>query len=438
MKLMDLSNPFSRNDMPRFQFEDVGIDTHAYQEVAHRLASYFETLRHIAEEGTYDTAESSINVPADSAAFEAVISAKDRYSSSTLRYIFVVGIGGSALGAKAIYQALPADADRSCELIFLESPDPFVLAHLEKTVLPKIGSPDETLIIVISKSGTTTETVANFAWLYAGLQSKFGDLVDQRVVAISNEGTPLALEALKKGWGILMIPHQVGGRFSICTAAGLFPLACVGIDVRGFLTGAQEGREAALADTDDNPYRTRALIRYVWYTSGYKTETLFPFHGQLTALCAWHRQLTAESLGKKSASGHPVTLFPDRALGPEDLHATFQLYFGTLTDQSTTFLDVETIPEIQIPENALLPVIAGKHMHSVVRAIEEGVRHAYRTSQKPFTNIQFGALTPHELGTWMQGTMIETMLLAKLLDVNAFDQPSVEEYKKETRRLLAQ
>ncbi len=426
--------------MPRFQFEDARIDTHVYEKAQQRLAPYFETLRNITEqEGrAYDTPESSINVPSDAMALDALLAAKEHYCSPALKYVFVVGIGGSALGAKALYQALTTSTDQTCELIFLESLDPFVLTDLEKTVVPKITSPDEILVVVISKSGTTTETVANFTWLYTQLQSKFENAVDQRVVAISDDSTSLAAHAAEKGWGTLSIPHQVGGRFSVFTAAGLFPLACVGIDVRDLLAGAQEGRDVALAGIKDNPYCTRALVRYTWYVSGYKTETLFPFHERLATLCAWHRQLTAESLGKKNTQGTPVTLFPDLAQGPEDLHATFQLYFGSLTDQSTTFFGVDDTPEIQLPENSLLSTIAGKNARDVVGAIEQGVEYAYRNSEKPFTNIYLASLTPHELGIWMQGTMIETMLLATLLDVNAFDQPSVEAYKKETQRLLTQ
>lgn len=407
--------------MPRFQCEDAHIDSDAVEKAQETLVPYFETLHRVAREGGYDAPECSINASVDTAVLETVMATKERYVTDALRYVFLIGIGGSSLGAKAVYQAIAPN--HGAQLIFVESCDPFELAHIDTHVLSTIVMPEEVLLIVISKSGTTTETMTNATWLLEKLSALFSTDIDRRIVAISDHDSPLSLRAQEKGWGRLVIPRQIGGRFSVFTAAGLFPLACAGVAVDDLLAGARSGRETALHDSGKNPYVERASVRYHWYVNGLEIETLFSFHKRLMGICSWHRQLTAESLGKQIDNG-AITLLPDCALGSEDLHSVFQLYFG-LTNQSTTFLDVDDVPTV---------ASAGE----VLCAIEQGVQQAYRKKEKPFASIHFSDLTPYELGAWMQGAMIETMLLAKLLGVNAFDQPNVEEYKKETRRLLAQ
>ncbi len=416
--------------MPRFDFDDVCVDPDALQNARKGLVSYIEALQRMVGQG-YTAPESSINAPSDAAILEAVLATKERYVSASLRFVFLVGIGGSSLGARAVYRALEPEDQPS--LVFLEGIDPFLLTHIETHLLPHIVSLDEVLVIVVSKSGTTTETMANLAWLLERLTSKFEAAIARRVVAISDEGTPLLSHAQEKGWGTLIIPSPIGGRFSVFTAAGLFPLACVGVDVHDLVVGAQQGRAVALRDDDANPYLMRALVRYLWYTSGITTETLFSFHRRFVEVCAWHRQLTAESLGKQTNSGS-VTLLPDCALGSEDLHAVFQLYFS-LTNQSTTFLHIEEIPTVTIPAGWLKDA-SSKQAHTIAQSIGQGVVQAYRKKKKPFASIHLERLTPYELGAWMQGAMIETMLLAHLLGVNAFDQPNVEAYKQEMRMLL--
>jgi glucose-6-phosphate isomerase len=296
------------------------------------------------------------------------------------------------------------------------------------------------LVVLISKSGNTMETTVNFEWLYALFSKKFGDTWLHRIVVISNDNSTLFLKAQEKKWHTLNIPEKVGGRFSVLTSAGLFPLLVAGFDIQAFVGGAQAGREQALVFSDTNPFLQRAITRYLWYTSGFTIETLFLFSPQLKALGGWYRQLTAESLGKESATTRKlVALFPEVACGPEDLHSTEQLYLGSLRTQSTSFLSIRVAPGNTITDGEGVlekKEVMGKKVSDIVSAIQQGVEKTYRDHKKPFIKTELATLSLYDLGEFMQGVMIETMLLARLFGVNAFDQPDVEHYKKETQAIL--
>lgn len=407
-------------------FDDALTDISLLNEARERALVYFGHVRQIAEQGSYGAPESSVCAPFDAGSIASVIALKDEICSEKLRTIFLVGIGGSSLGAKAIYEAeRAAGHSELLDLVFLESPDPYALSAYEKTIAA-LASPEECLIIVISKSGTTLETTANFSWLYERCKTRFGD-IDTRIAVITDEGSPLAHEASEKKWHMLTIPHTVGGRFSVFTPVGLFPLACAGLDIRTVIQGAQEGRARALSQ--DSPHLDLALTRYLWYKAGFSTETFFVFHPHLLEAASWRRQLTAESLGKKNKLGEAISLLPEVSLGSSDLHSIAQLYMGALTRQSTIFLSIEQTPNVSL---SLLHKTAGEVMH----ILQSAVGSAYQESKKPYASVRLADGSVKELASWMQGAMIETMLLAHLFEVNCFDQPDVERYKKYVRELL--
>lgn len=428
--------------MQYFDFDGSLIEADKYKEVCKSLQSYFETLAAVVQEGGYTKPECSINCAFDSSIFESVAVLAKQVATHSLKYIFVVGIGGSALGTKAVYEVLKDEREESApEIIFLEGPDPHTLSYFQKHLFLLITSTEEILIVLISKSGSTIETTVNFEWLYSMLYKNLGDGLSGRVVVVSDKSSALFSSAQEKGWHTLTISEKVGGRYSVLTPVGLFPLLVAGFDVQAFIQGAKSGREQALVFNNDNPYLQQAVTRYIWYTSGFTIETLFLFSAKLKGFAGWYRQLTAESLGKKSLSTRaPVALLPEIAYGPEDLHSIEQLYLGSLRTQSTIFLSVKDVPQVSISDQNILgkQEIVGKNAGDIMQAIQTGVERAYMKNGKPFMKTQLATLNPFDLGEYMQGVMIETMLLAHLLDVNAFDQPDVEHYKKETQAILQQ
>ncbi len=351
-----------------------------------------------------------------------------------VKYIFVIGIGGSNLGAKAIYDALlgyhdPYEPTRAPKMLFADTTDPKII-DTQITFLKK-QKLEDVLFVVISKSGGTTETVVNAEILLRVHHPK------NRVVVITDQDSPLWQEAQKNKFTLLAIPPSLGGRFSVLSAVGLLPLAVAGIDITELQRGALEmNKLCTLTDPAKNPALTFASILYAHYKAGKPTNVLFLFHSELASLGAWYRQLVAESLGKNSQG-----FMPDVAIGSTDLHSLGQLYFDGPRDKVTTFIySGEILGAPRVPNKtifgALSRSLTGKSVAEIMDAILTGTKIAYTKQGLPFMEIELPHLDAKNLGSFMQFKMMETIFLAKLMNVNAFDQPAVELYKEETRRIL--
>ncbi|NBD74261.1 hypothetical protein GVX82_04460, partial [Patescibacteria group bacterium] len=183
---------------------------------------------------------------------------------------------------------------------------------------------------------------------------------------------------------------------------------------------------------------------YAHYEAGISIHDTFLFAPALTALGFWYRQLMGESVGKEcDREGHVVNagLTPTVSIGSTDLHSVGQLYLGGPRDKVTTFVwvaaphDTVSLPaERSFP--GVVPMIAGRDAGEVMHAILEGTKAAYRAAERPYLEVVVPQLDAHSLGQVLQMKMLEIMYLAELMQVNAFDQPNVESYKIETKRLL--
>ncbi len=174
------------------------------------------------------------------------------------------------------------------------------------------------------------------------------------------------------------------------------------------------------------------------FQKGRRIYDLFLFNIRLEALGKWFRQLLAESLGKGQLK---AGLVPMVSVGPADLHSVGQLYLAGLANQFTTFVFVSSAKiNLNVPKEGFLgklaPAQSGKEAGEISAAIFEGVKRAYGKRGLPFVEIELSELSPFAIGEFMQFKMIEVVLLAKLLGVNAYDQPNVELYKEETRKIL--
>jgi glucose-6-phosphate isomerase len=408
------------------------------------LAEYTAYLRQVRQSGTYDAAESSLNLADDDALLEAVQYVAQEKKTDALKYSIVVGIGGSNLGTKAVYDALQGYRDalepqRSPKMLFAETTDPEWLTGITALVAG-LTSKYEVLVTVISKSGGTTETLANFEIIADALHQKFGDVYD-RFVAITDEGSKLWRNAEEQGITCMAIPAQVGGRYSVLSAVGLFPLATVGIDITQLRQGASALLDHCLGE--ESYAAQSASVLALQLKQGYGINDNFFFHPELESLGKWYRQLMGESVGKEHDVNGAVVhtgITPTVSLGSTDLHSVGQLYLGGPKDKLTTFVSASQSAAVIVPQERvfadLVPMINGKSAADIMDAILQGVQLAYQKAELPYMEVTLDAIDEQSIGAFLQFKMLEMMYLGKLLMVNSFDQPNVESYKIETKQLL--
>lgn len=410
------------------------------------LKPYIEQLQKVAYSHTYDASESSINLPSDAALLKTVLEMKQAKTTDALKYIIDIGIGGSNLGAKAVYDAFFGQYDvlepnRFPKIIFLDTTNEQFLSSA-LSLINTIQNPNELIVNAISKSGGTTETIANLEIILDSLLKKFGEAAMERCIITTDEGSKLWEAADKQNIAVLPIPKQVGGRFSVFSAAGLFPLACCGVNIESLLKGAGDMKMQCIQETE-NPALISAAVTYNHSKKGKNISDSFFFLPQLESVGKWYRQLTGESLGKEhNLEGNIVHtgITPTVSIGSTDLHSVGQLYLGGPKDKITTFIYSNNNPsKIKVPSTLKLPLVQGienKSPSEIMYAIREGVKAAYKKQGLPFMELAFENVNEYELGAFFQFKMIEIMYLGKLMNVNTFDQPHVELYKTETKKIL--
>ena len=434
--------------MQFFYKHSSGVSKKDIDKTAQRLTPYISRLNTVAQTKCYEDYESSINLPFDAAIHDAVLALKQKKTSQKLKYILIIGIGGSNLGAKAIYDALLGstdvlEPDRFPKLIFADTLDPECANRLRVFLRTRIQNADEILVNAISKSGSTIETIAHTAFIMDIVCKRFPNALERLIIS-TDEGSQLWKEADKKKCSLLEIPQKVGGRFSVLSNAGLFPLACAGIDTSALLDGARKMRaKCLLSNLSENPAALSASILFWHYKRGICIHDTFLFHPELESLGKWYRQLLGESIGKEqNLQGKIIRagITPTVSIGSTDLHSVGQLYLGGPKDKITTFIFAQSKEEVKVPKNQqfanLAPDIKEKSFHVIMKAIFDGVKVAYKNTGLPFMKVALSEISPRELGAFMQFKMIETMYLGFLLNVNAFDQPHVEAYKSETKKIL--
>ncbi|MCF6276427.1 MAG: hypothetical protein L3J07_01115 [Candidatus Magasanikbacteria bacterium] len=431
----------------KFIHKNSRISERIFKKHIGKLSVYFKLLQEVIDRNSYDYLESSINCPFDRNTLGKVLEMANKKSSAKLKYIIVIGIGGSNLGTKAIYDALYGHFDilenRAPKMIFLDTNNPVFIEKLGK-LIHSSKDKNEFLINAISKSGETTETIANLEIVAKMFSKKFPKSLDRFVITTDYQ-SKLWLIAQKKGISTLAIPQKVGGRFSVFSAVGLFPLAVLGVDIKQLLNGAKLMRSRCTHfDITKNPALQSAIILYEYYKKGLEITDTFVFNPELESLGKWYRQLLAESIGKeKSKRGKKVNagILPIVSVGSTDLHSVGQLYLGGPINKTTTFVEIKkNWVDVQIPKKRRFPELAenitGKSALQIMTAIMNGTKIAYKKRNLPFCEVVLDELNPKSFGEFMQFKMIEIMLLGKLMDLNTFDQPNVENYKIETKKLL--
>ncbi len=416
--------------------------------VTSTLKDYIKRLNEIAKSGNYESPEASINLAFDDELINKSVELARIKKNDRLKYIVIVGIGGSNLGTMAVYEAIFGNLavvlnNQKPKMIFLDTNNPKDILDV-KHILADIKDRDEILINLISKSGGTTETVANFEVLYDFLKGKI-DNFDERVVVTTDFESKLWISAKNKGFSLLEIPKNVGGRYSLFSAVGIFPLALIGIDIKNILEGAKNMRDICLNnDIEKNPALLSAILIFLHNKKGININNSFFFHSQLESVGRWYRQLLGESIGKqnnKNGEEVRVGITPIVSIGSTDLHSMAQLFLGGPKDKFTTFINTQSHKSgVSMPNKLelgeLVEDIAGRDFSDIMDAIYKGVKEAYIQNKMPFMEVIIDDINEKELGGFLQFKMMEIIFLAELLNVNAFDQPNVEDYKKETRKIL--
>lgn len=396
----------------------------------------------------YENDRASINLPEDKKSLRKIKVIINEKRKMKPKYLVVVGIGGSNLGTVAVQEALLGrlfnQVEQSTKILFADTVDADLIHAIVTLIEPVLKNGENVLINGVSKSGGTTETIANFEVLIDVMKKYKRDWQNYIVVTTDKNSKYWSL-AEKNGFSMLEIPSKVGGRFSIFSAVGLFPLGMLGINIDDLLNGALVMKEKCLdMQIKNNPAALSASLSYSHYKHGKNIHDLFLFSTDLESLGKWYRQLLGESIGKEyDIKGKQVFtgITPTVSIGSTDLHSMAQLALGGPFDKFTTFVRIERNNMIILVPNlqdyaSLVNGIQGKTLDDIMKAILNGVQAAYRKENRPYCEIALPDKTAFSIGQFMQFKMMEIMFLGVLCEVNPFNQPNVEAYKHETRKIL--
>ena len=392
----------------------------------------------------YKSPYASLNVPYDASIVTQCEDLAQQKRSLDPHLLVVIGIGGSNLGAQAVHQAAQEMGHvNELDVVWADTIDPDYVQQLLAQTQKVLDSGFPVLITVISKSGTTTETAALAQIFIQLLMRYYPDTYQNYVVVITDNDSPLWNLAQSKKFSSLAIPKQVGGRYSVFSAAGLFPLAMLGIAIDQLVLGAKKILDHYAATTDDAAI-SAALI-FLLKNKGKTIHDLFFWSPAWKKVGAWYRQLMGESIGKQYAlDGSEIFngITPTVSIGTTDLHSVGQLYLAGPRDKSTCFVSFDSLAtEPKVPQllsfETLVASIQGKSLAQILHAIEQGVYDAYQQQGLPFMHVRIPEKNAYYLGQFMQYKMLEMIYLGYLCNINPFDQPQVELYKNVTRRILA-
>ena len=356
--------------------------------------------------------------------------------------IVCIGIGGSYLGAKAVLEAM----SNSFALLKRDHKEPIVLFAGQNISedytyeLLDAVKDRELAVVVISKSGTTTEPAIAFRILKAELERRYGKAeAAERIVAVTDKARgALKTLATQEGYSTFIIPDDVGGRFSVLTPVGLLPLAAAGVDIEALVRGAQDMQKA----TDESvPYEQNiaaqyAAVRNALYADGKKIEILASYEPKLQYIAEWWKQLYGESEGKEGKG-----IFPASVTLTADLHS-----MGQYIQEGERML-METVISVAKPEHSItiesdeenldgLNFLAGKRISEVNRMAELGVQLAHTDGGVPNIRIELPAIDAYHIGALLYFFERACGISGYILGVNPFNQPGVEAYKKNMFALL--
>lgn len=354
--------------------------------------------------------------------------------------IFIVcGIGGSYQGAKAIIDALQKPFSRqSPEIIFAGQ---HLGARYHEQLLDYIkrpkedGSPKSVYLNVISKSGSTLETAIAFRMIRQWMHNEYGDEAKSRIIATTGEEGGVLNKIIKEeGYSKYIIPEDVGGRFSVLTPVGLLPVAVSGIDIKTLFYGAVAEFESR--EEDPGNILDYAGVRHHLHEKNTEIDVVSSFEPELKEFGNWIQQLMGESEGKEGKG-----LFPVTASYSTDLHSIGQMIQQGRRNMMETMISVEKpISNLKLsPSDSStdgLNYLTGRSIHTINKSAEDGTFEAHIDGGVPVVKIIIEKLNEQQLGRLIYFYELLTGIYVYMLDVNPFNQPGVENYKKAMYKLL--
>ena len=353
--------------------------------------------------------------------------------------LIVVGVGGSFLGARAILDALTPYFGRQMqgiEVIYVgQNMSGAYINQLLKYIIDK-----RVYVNVISKSGGTMEPALAFRAMRQYMEAKYGEDAQRRII-VTTDAEKGILKALadKASYRQFVIPDNVGGRFSVLTPVGLLPLAVADVDIRALLAGAkQAAEELANPNLEENDAYKYAVMRHILYTQGYSIELLASFEPSLNKFHEWWKQLFGESEGKEKKG-----LYPSTVNFSTDLHSIGQFIQDGSPILFETLLHFKSIePDFTVSfdnrDEDCLNYLAGRTFNEINAISKQGTALAHAEGGVPVIQLELPKLDAFHLGYLIYFFMKACAISAYLLEVNPFNQPGVEAYKKKMLELLSE
>lgn len=377
------------------------------------------------------------------------ILATAKYVRKNFEYFVVLGIGGSALGPIAAFQAichlhyndLPKRKRKGPKFYVEDNVDPERMMALLDVI-----DVEKTMFNVITKSGSTSETMTQYLIINDILTSKLGDKAKDHIIATTSRATGNLIKiAQKEGYKTFYIPDGVGGRFSELCPVGLFPAAVNGIDIKSLIGGAKYmDEQCQSANVKKNPALMAATLQYMAMQKGKNISVMMPYADGLKYIADWYCQLWGESLGKnKNLDGTACNKgqTPVKALGVTDQHSQVQLYAEGPFDKVITFIGVDEYrSEVKIADGCEefpnVNFLCGHTMNELIQAERKATEYAITKAGKMNHTIMLPQLNEFTLGQLLMFFMLKTAYTGALLGIDTFNQPGVEEGKNATYALL--
>ncbi|MBI5343172.1 MAG: glucose-6-phosphate isomerase [Deltaproteobacteria bacterium] len=356
-------------------------------------------------------------------------------------HMLVLGIGGSALGTKAVLEALGGEgARKGLAVTVADNVDPDVFFPVLRSLPMK-----KTVVVAVSKSGGTAETNSQLSMAIDALKKANGGAWKDRLILVTDpEKGIFRRMAREEGIAAYPVPANVGGRFSVLSPVGLLPLAAAGVSVGRLLSGAR--RMEALfrgRKPEENPVLFAAAVYAHYMMADPKPVHVWMTYGEgLERVAEWWQQLWGESLGKKRKDGTSVGQAPARAVGVTDQHSQVQLYQDGPADKVYTFVKWKEGKERgNVPRAAFAPdmsMLGGRPLRDLFEAEFEGTIGALWSAGRPIVRVEIGARDEEHIGAFLHFWEWVTAVVGECAGIDPFDQPGVEEGKKITRALMGE
>ena len=422
----------------KVRFENTGIEMKKVMKYQEKVEAIDKELRKNVSEPTEFLGWLDLPTNYDKEEFERIKKAADRIRSNSKVFV-CIGIGGSYLGARAVIEALTNQFrnENSEDIQIFYAGNNLSSTYISE-MIEAIGDRDIS-INVISKSGTTTEPAIAFRIFREFLENKYGLEEARKRIYVTTDREKGALKQLSndEGYETFVVPDNVGGRYSVLTAVGLLPIAVAGIDINELMNGARVAQSKYIEpNLKYNECYQYAVTRNILYNHGKEIEILANYNPKLHYFVEWWKQLFGESEGKEEKG-----IFPAGVDFTTDLHSMGQYIQQGKRNLIETVINVvnpDVDIEIKADEDNLdgMNFVAGKTVDYVCKKAMEGTVEAHVNGGVPNIVIDIEKLDVATMGSLIYFFELACAMSGKILGVNPFNQPGVEEYKKNMFRLL--